>query len=68
MEMWLIWSNEHNAWWKPAHNGYTRKRDEAGRYPHGEAQLIVRMANRYHQKEFFPFEAMVPEDLEGYPK
>jgi hypothetical protein len=29
---WLIWSNEHNAWWRPNAYGYTENIEEAGRY------------------------------------
>lgn len=42
---WLIWSIEHSAWWKPNHNGYTKKREEAGRYTFHEACKIVREGN-----------------------
>ena len=36
-EVWVIWSNEHNAYWKPNEIGYTTDIDEAGRYTHDEA-------------------------------
>ncbi len=42
---WLIWSIEHNAWWKPNENGYTQERDEAGKYTFGQACSIVKIAN-----------------------
>lgn len=42
---WLIWSIEHSAWWKPNSNGYTEKREEAGRYSEKAAKDIVRRAN-----------------------
>lgn len=29
---WLIWSHEHQAWWKPGQHGYTKNRSDAGRY------------------------------------
>lgn len=38
---WLIWSNEHRAWWKPMKCGYTRDVQEAGRYSYEEARRIV---------------------------
>lgn len=28
----LIWSMDHNAWWRPRAAGYTKKKSEAGRY------------------------------------
>lgn len=33
----LIWSNEHNAWWRAGRAGYTRELDAAGRYGRDEA-------------------------------
>ena len=41
----LIWSIEHNAWWKPLSRGYTEKREQAGRYTFQEACKIVKGAN-----------------------
>lgn len=37
---WLIWSNEHTAWWNPNGNGYTLRVDEAGRYSFADALKI----------------------------
>jgi len=42
---WLVWSNEHDAWWAPNHNGYVRRRAEAGRYEFDDALAIVTDAN-----------------------
>jgi hypothetical protein len=33
----LIWSNEHRAWWRPGRAGYTTKLEAAGRYSREEA-------------------------------
>lgn len=44
---WLIWSFEHNAWWKPNEMGYTESRDSAGRYTIERATKIVEQANKY---------------------
>ena len=38
---WLIWSNQHGKWWRPAECGYTDLIDEAGRYERTEADRIV---------------------------
>lgn len=57
--LWLVWSIEHDAWWKPAHNGYTTDIKEAGRYPYPEARGIVEGAN--YGKYDRPNEALVPD-------
>lgn len=36
----LIWSNEHGAWWRPGSFGYTSDIAEAGRYGKDEATRI----------------------------
>lgn len=45
MAEYLIWSNEHRAWWKPARCGYTTLTHEAGRYTEAVADAILRSAN-----------------------
>ena len=37
MSEYLIWSNEHRAWWGPGSAGYRRRVEDAGRYSHAEA-------------------------------
>lgn len=41
----LVWSNEHQMWWRPAERGYTDSIEEAGRYPYGQAAAIVGKAS-----------------------
>ena len=41
----LIWSEEHGAWWRPNHAGYTTSMKRAGRYPTPVAQAICVNAN-----------------------
>jgi hypothetical protein len=36
----VIWSNEHQAWWRKNSAGYTIHLREAGWYSHGEALTI----------------------------
>lgn len=36
-ETYLVWSNEHRAWWRPNGRGYTIKLEAAGRYTREEA-------------------------------
>lgn len=43
--VWLIWSTEHAAWWRPNWAGYTKIREEAGLYGYGEACAITKTAN-----------------------
>jgi hypothetical protein len=38
----LIWSNEHRAWWRPNSRGYTVHLEAAGRYTRAEAVLRSR--------------------------
>lgn len=44
---WYIWSNEHNAWWKPDWKGYTPDKTSAGVYSYAEAIKIVEGANEH---------------------
>lgn len=37
---WLVWSNEHRAWWRSNRRGYALKIGEAGRYSLEEARDI----------------------------
>lgn len=43
----VIWSFEHNAWWRPGRMGYTQWLVEAGQYSEAEAQEICVQANQY---------------------
>jgi hypothetical protein len=40
IDAWLIWSNEHDAWWKPDSRGYTKLARDAGRYCFDDALEI----------------------------
>lgn len=41
-DLYLVWSNEHHCWWRPASAGYTQKVEHAGRYSREEAIQISR--------------------------
>lgn len=43
--VWIIWSEEHRAWWAPNHRGYVKNRNKAGRYSFEDATKIVSGAN-----------------------
>lgn len=34
---WLVYSREHNLWWRPNASGYTHHMSEAGRYSQADA-------------------------------
>ncbi len=62
---WLIWSNEHRAFWAAKRLGYTTNMGEAGRYSRAEAVAIVLGANAggnlpdSHHNAGEPYEVMV---------
>jgi len=41
----LIWSMEHQGWWRPGKFGYTPRAAEAGLFQRAEAEAIVAQAN-----------------------
>lgn len=57
MSRYVIWSFEHDAWWRPGAMGYTPDFDKAGRYGGDEAARIVADANIVHVNE-----EAIPED------
>lgn len=46
-DMWVVWSEEHGAWWGPGRVGYYTSLMRAGRYTEAEARAIEAKANRY---------------------
>lgn len=62
----VIYSIEHQAWWKPAQHGYTKLLAEAGRYEHAEAVAILQDANRV-MRDDKPNELMMPVNDEVKP-
>lgn len=44
----LVWSNEHQMWWRDSRSGYTPYIEEAGRYTEDEAHRIVDDATVAH--------------------
>jgi len=40
LDIYLVWSVEHDAWWGPRECGYVRSLDRAGHYSHAEALAI----------------------------
>lgn len=44
--MFVIWSIEHTAWWRPEEMGYSTNVQEAGLYPEEDTKRILARANR----------------------
>ena len=60
----LIWSIEHDAWWRPGWQGYTRRLDEAGRYTREAADEILERANRVKVNECaIPLDCLLTVDI-----
>lgn len=57
----LVWSNEHRAWWGPDHRGYTRVIERAGRYDRDEAFSIASKRGGGWEREANPDEIAIPE-------
>jgi hypothetical protein len=60
-EPYLIWSNEHRAWWRPDRCGYTTAIENAGRYDRAEACAIASNARGGWSKGKNPPEIALPE-------
>jgi hypothetical protein len=59
---WLIWSNEHRAYWRPNMAGYTTFAKAAGRYTYTQAIEICRDARSHGDDGTPPPETMITED------
>jgi hypothetical protein len=46
-ERYLVWSNEHMAWWRPDSMGYTRNIANAGTYARSDAMEISQKASSH---------------------
>lgn len=57
---WLIWSREHQAFWKKPEYGYTPEISQAGRFTWERALQILDTANLIQPEEFL---LPAPEDL-----
>lgn len=58
----LIWSFDHDGWWRPNENGYAEEMQQAGRYTLEQALSICTEANRSFHAGYseMPNEAMIP--------
>jgi hypothetical protein len=62
MTRYLVWSNEHQGYWRGAAWGYTEVRRLAYRYTLEEATRICLKANKYLKESAVPNEVIVPID------
>jgi hypothetical protein len=62
MTDYLIWSHEHDAWWRPARRDYTDDVAFAGRYAEAEARSILAKSSYGWRKGQLPKEVIVPAD------
>lgn len=46
-DIYLVWSNEHRAWWRPRAQGYTVHLEAAGRFSREEAIKHSRGGDQY---------------------
>jgi hypothetical protein len=60
VRLYLIYSREHNAWWRPEERGYTLEIAEAGRYTAEEVRRICFAANVRPGPDGGPNEFHVP--------
>lgn len=47
MDDYLIWSEEHGAWWRAGRRGYTTSMNAAGIYSEHEARTISASSNAH---------------------
>jgi hypothetical protein len=62
----VIWSEEHGAWWRPGKRGYTRQLAKAGRYEKAEAEEIVTKANKYPPTGMAWSEVTISDPMEAH--
>lgn len=62
-EQYLVWSNEHRAWWRQGRCGYTRDVRNAGRYSKEDAIAISGTARTgWTDPRRLPDELAIPMD------
>lgn len=55
---WLVWSIEHDSWWRPGGRGYTKLKREAGRFTLEDA--VANVHSGFTQSDV-PEEAIFPD-------
>ena len=67
----LVWSFEHDSWWRADWNGYTKNIDEAGRYLYASCLKILDSGNMHKDRineAIVPITGYLKESLEGRQK
>lgn len=65
--VYLLWSNKHSMWWRPASRGYTDNIDEAGRYSQDEAVRKVVASAQSGQLAHVTCMVAAPDNWTGTP-
>ena len=50
-KLYVIWSIEHQAWWKQTKCGYVEHISDAGHFPFTESEHIVKLSNLIRTEE-----------------
>lgn len=58
--VYVIWSNEHRAWWGPGERGYVERLADAGCYPRSRAVEIAKHAQDGRARRDPPPEIALP--------
>lgn len=61
LAIWLIYSREHNAWWRPKAAGYTSDVAQAGRYTKADAYAHSRIRDTLHDGSAPEVPVIAPE-------
>lgn len=66
-KQYVIWSNEHQAWWRPRSIGYTRWLEDAGRYSESQAKEISQSGDMItaQGKRKCEFMMLAPESMDA---
>jgi len=60
-DKYLVWSNQHRAWWRPESRGYTTRVSRAGVYSKAQAlRISFKGRDGWHEEERVPDELAVP--------
>ncbi len=59
--IWLVYSREHESWWRPTSAGYTQSIDEADRYTKTEAARHCTSVDRMPDGQTKEFAHLAPE-------